>query len=192
MKDIDDSRVLELINKLIEERNDLLKIANFDYLTNLNNRRVLEDIECCSAVVMCDIDNFKQVNDSYGHIVGDEVICTVAQIIKSCVRETDYVCRYGGDEFLLAFVNCPIEVVKLRLEKIRNLVNEHTISDRDDNITMSFGFVFPKKTETFDDLKKKADIALYEAKRRGKNQITSYDEVKKSSYIKKKIKSIRI
>lgn len=97
-----------------------------------------------------------------------------------------------GDEFLLAFVNCPVEVVKHRLEKIRSLVNKHTISDKYDNITMSFGFVFPSNYESFDDLKQKADIALYESKRRGKNQITSYEEVKKSTYMKKKIKRRRV
>ena len=192
IKNIDDLRTLELINKLIKERNHLIKVANHDHLTDLNNRRILENIDCCSAVVMCDIDDLKQVNDSYGHLVGDKVIRNVAQIIKSCVRDTDYVCRYGGDEFLLAFVNCPAEIVKLRLEEIRCLINEHTISDKYDNITMSFGFVFPNNSESFDDLKQMADVALYESKRRGKNQITSYDEIKKSSYTKKKINPKRI
>ena len=186
IKYIDDSRTLELIKRLIEERNCLAKIANFDSLTELNNRRVLGNIHACSALAMCDIDDFKEINDFYGHNIGDEVIRNVAQIIKSCVRDTDYVCRYGGDEFLLAFINCPSNVVSDRLEQIRKLVSQYLpIDDSNINITMSFGFIVSDSYEKLDDLVKKADKALYESKKRGKNQITSYSEINSFQNIKK-------
>lgn len=172
---IEDKRTLELIKRLLLERNYLAEVANIDHLTGLNNRRILGRIRECSAVVMCDIDDFKTVNDSYGHSIGDHVIQVVARIIKSDVRETDYVCRFGGDEFFIAFVNCPEEVVLRRLEEIREAANNSQIlPDNEKNVTMSFGFSFCDELTDLDDLIEQADLALYESKSNGKNQITQY------------------
>lgn len=176
---IDDSRTLELIKRLIQERNYLAEVANIDHLTGLNNRRILGRIRDCSAVVMCDIDDFKEVNDSYGHTTGDHVIQEVARIIREDVRETDYVCRFGGDEFFIGFVNCAEDVVFRRLEEIREAANNRSmLPDEEKSVTMSFGYSCTDDITDIDDLIIQADKALYESKSNGKNQITKYDTEK--------------
>ena len=79
---------------------------------------ILSEIKKVTGVLMIDIDNFKSINDTYGHDAGDYAIKEVAQVIKNTTRSSDYVCRYGGDEFMIAFVDCPAQVVKERAEKI--------------------------------------------------------------------------
>ena len=103
LKDINDPELVDLINRLINERTYLAETINIDPLTGLYNRRVLQNVRDIGAVIMCDIDYFKTVNDSFGHDTGDVVIKKVAQIIMNNVRIGDVVCRYGGDEYLIIF-----------------------------------------------------------------------------------------
>ena len=181
---LNDKRALELLKQLIEERNELMKQANVDTLTGLNNRRILTAITYCNAAAICDIDNFKLVNDVYGHQTGDDVIRGVASVIKSCVRSSDYVCRYGGDEFVLSFPSCPEHIVPLRLENIRRNVKELIVlPDGKKNITMSFGYAYSSEPTEFGTLISKADMALYESKRNGKNRVTSFDDVESSPLV---------
>ncbi len=174
MNDIKDSELLSLIKRLIDERNLLSEMANIDTLTGLNNRRGLSDIKSVTGLLMIDIDNFKQINDNYGHAMGDYAIKSVAQAIKSNTRSTDYVCRYGGDEFVVAFVDCPELVVKARAEKIcENVKNNIRIKDRE--ITISVGMVINNGSSgRLDELIKKADYALYQSKKNGKAQVSEF------------------
>ncbi|MBR4619174.1 MAG: GGDEF domain-containing protein [Bacilli bacterium] len=188
LENIDDKELVLLIKKLIEERNYLSEIANIDTLTGLNNRRILKRIRECSAVVMCDIDDFKQVNDNYGHDTGDMVIKAVTQVIKKNTRAKDYVCRFGGDEFFIAFVSCPESVICNRIETIRQQLCEmKLLPDNGYNVTISVGFVINSNFENIDELIKKADKALYESKKNGRNMVTKYTNKNKVLRLKNKI-----
>lgn len=183
LEKVEDKELVLLVKKLIDERNYLSEIANIDTLTGLNNRRILERIRECSGVVMCDIDDFKKVNDTYGHDIGDTVIKRVTEIIKENTRSKDYVCRFGGDEFFIGFVECPENIIDERIEKIRREVsNDRLLTKLKDKVTISFGFVINYNLEDLDSLIKKADKALYESKKNGRNKITKYEQIK----IKKK------
>lgn len=186
LEKINDPELTIMVKKLIEERNSLSTIANIDALTGLNNRRILEKIRECSGVVMCDIDNFKKVNDTYGHDIGDIVIKRITEIIKENTRNKDYVCRFGGDEFFIGFVECPEQIIDQRIEKIREEVShDEVLTHFKDKITISFGFAINYNLEDLDSLIKKADEALYESKKNGRNRVTKYKPRKKVK-IKKK------
>ena len=150
-------------------------------LTGIYNRQIEEHIRDCSVYVIFDIDHFKTVNDTYGHAKGDEILKSVAQIVKKHVRINDYLYRYGGDEFCIAFTIVGKDIVKKRLntiqEEIRNTVK---LPNPNHTITLSIGMIENTNNEKAEELRKKADEALYESKRNGRDQITEYSE-----YIKK-------
>lgn len=110
-----------------------LQLLYIDSLTNVYNRRYYDehfhgsdDIE---AMVVIDVDNFKHINDNYGHDVGDIVLQRIAQTVLSCVRKTDVVIRYGGDEFVIIFFNISADIFEKKLESIRYSVNSLVIED---------------------------------------------------------------
>ena len=163
-----------LVHKLIEERNNLVNIANIDALSGLNNRRGLNQIGNVSGLLLIDIDNFKNINDNFGHTVGDEVIKEVANSIKSNIRTTDFACRWGGDEFLVTFNNCPKEIIVERAKKISNDFAQNS-SYSFTGATISVGVVINKENDKLNDMIDKADKALYESKRNGKGQVIEFD-----------------
>ena len=175
---VNDYELLYFVKKLIRERNYLNELVNKDTLTGLNNRRVLGDIKDCSAVVMCDIDDYKQVNDLYGHSIGDSVIKSIGNILKLNVRESDCVCRYGGDEFLIVFIDCPEHIIYKRIETIRKIAESSLMLSNGEKITMSFGIAI-NNDDNLEDLINKADIALYESKENGKNRVKKYESYDK-------------
>ena len=179
VKKTNDYELIYLMKKLIRERDYLNELVNKDSLTGLNNRRVLKNIKEYTAVVMCDIDDYKKVNDIYGHSIGDTVIKSVGNILKLSVRDEDFVCRYGGDEFIIVFVNCREDIVYDRVENIRKNVESRLILSNGERITMSFGIAINDKDD-LEELIKKADIALYSSKNNGKNQIKKYEITKKN------------
>lgn len=171
---INDKELTGLVQRLITERSNLLKIAHIDILTGVNNRRVLSKIQNNTGILMIDIDNFKEINDTFGHDIGDYVIKAIADIIKNNTRNSDYICRYGGDEFLVAFVDCPENVIMERAKKICDCV-ANNIQVQDKKITVSIGVAFNDKANSqIDETIKKADIALYQSKKNGKSQISNY------------------
>lgn len=157
-----------------------------DALTNIYNRKYLDYLittplkEPLSAViVMIDIDFFKNYNDFYGHLKGDEVIKNVADILKKSIRKNDALIRYGGEEFLIILKNANIDVFKEVYNRIsknlydKNITHEKsTVSDR---ITLSVGVTFEyfEKSLNLKNGIKKADDALYISKRNGRNRFTS-------------------
>ena len=182
----EDEELLYLIKKLIKERDYLNNLVNKDALTGLNNRRVLKNIKNFSAAVMCDIDNYKHVNDSFGHTTGDSIIKILSSIIKRNIREKDYVCRYGGDEFLIVFIDCPEDIVHKRIEVIRQIAESSIQLPNNEKITMSFGIAFNEDSKNLAELINKADVALYQSKENGKNKITDFagnvDKIKKYKF----------
>lgn len=168
---------------------NLHEMATKDALTGLANRRYLETNinpmlagikrrSSSMAVLMCDMDFFKQVNDEYGHDVGDEVLKTLATILQEGVRASDVVIRYGGEEFLLLLTDCEIEKATAVAEKIREAVEEQLFRVEDITIrkTLSIGVsIYPVDGDGFWQCIKHADIALYQAKDTGRNKVVRFD-----------------
>ncbi|MDR9753860.1 GGDEF domain-containing protein [Pseudomonas sp. SZMC_28357] len=125
------------------------------------------------SVLMLDIDHFKQVNDSYGHSVGDKVLKTVAASIKSQLRNVDMVFRYGGEEFLILLSNTPKEAAAMVGERLRfaTQAEDYSVNGTDIDLTVSLGCSTLLPGETAEALVRRADSALYVAKREGRNRL---------------------
>ncbi len=175
---INDNNLKIQILKLINERNQLLSIVKKDSLTGAYNRRILENINDFSVVALCDIDDFKTINDTYGHDIGDRVLKTVTKTLIDNTRGYDVVCRYGGDEFLIVFKNCSLEIVKRRMEIVSKIIT-NSFKNSNINVSFSVGISCFKEGMTLDDIIKEADIALYETKENGKSGISVYKKMYK-------------
>lgn len=162
-----------LISRLIEERLYLSEKIKIDPLTGLYNRRILSKIRDIGTVIICDVDYFKTINDTYGHSVGDKVIKTVGETILDNIRVGDVGCRYGGDEFLIVFTTDRQDVIDNRMKKIVEEINKK-VDIPDFDITLSVGIAFNDNNEKIDSLINKADDALYKSKENGRNQVTYY------------------
>lgn len=149
------------------------KLLYTDSLTGAYNRRYYDDYiqnaEDIQAAVMIDVDNFKQINDNYGHDVGDIVLHSIAQTILSCIRKTDAVIRYGGDEFAVIFYQIPAEVFETKLEKMRYLVEALSVNEYPE-IHMSISVGGAYGTKRAKELFKIADRMMYQSKLT-KNQV---------------------
>ncbi len=161
-------------------------MANHDALTGLPNRALLNDrlSQAVSmarrhdgwvAVAFLDLDNFKTINDSLGHNAGDELLKTVAQRMKTCVRSTDTVVRLGGDEFVIVLVDLPKnpDVISEKLQKIRTAISETiTLEGHDIRVASSMGVaVYPNDGTDVDMLLANADAAMYRVKEQGRDSI---------------------
>ncbi|MFJ7735727.1 diguanylate cyclase [Lysinibacillus sp. NPDC097287] len=164
-------------------------------LTKLYNRRYLIEHgelvfdEClknedyCSCIAL-DIDFFKKVNDTYGHLIGDEVLKHVAKIMMDSVRDTDIVTRYGGEEFVILAPSTSLDSAMRIAERIRRAIetNPYELADKFIHVTVSIGIA---ESITYDNISKieslidKADQALYVAKESGRNQLKTYEDAKK-------------
>ena len=138
-----------------------------DALTGAYNRQYydeqLSSLPGEYAVAYMDLDRFKDINDTWGHHAGDEALKAVVRAMQSCVRETDSVVRFGGDEFILVFRNIPRDIFAMRLEKIRKAVSEIALAEFPDmRLSISIGGYFG--SGTMDELVQKADALLYDAK----------------------------
>ena len=175
LKSVEDKELLVLVKKLIDERNYLTEIANIDALTGLNNRRALKRVREFSGVLMMDVDNFKTINDTFGHDVGDRVLKSVGSILKTHTRAKDYTCRFGGDEFCIVFVDCNEDIIKNRAEAIRKtILTSIRVPNLDHEITVSIGYSYKPVECSLEEAMKEADVALYKSKEAGKNRITAY------------------
>ena len=172
--------LLDTQKELLEDNTELTRMALTDSLTGLSNRthmnRILrqeysrfERHHQCFGIIMLDIDHFKNVNDKLGHDTGDKVLKKLAAIIASAIRTSDYVARWGGEEFLICCTT--IEEVDLLpiAETIRQLVANSDFESAG-QITASLGCAAILKGESIKELIKRADVALYEAKNNGRNQ----------------------
>ena len=184
LENVDDEFLKSLVYKLIEERNNLNDKTKIDPLTGIYNRRIIENIKNFSVIVMCDIDNFKDINDRFGHNVGDEIIKGVASILKNSIRDSDYVCRFGGDEFFISFYGCDLETVKKRMNYILYDIS-NTLIIPNKIVTISAGLSVKEDGQNIEDIIKEADDALYESKRNGKNFVSIFDKNRKEEKIYK-------
>ena len=156
--------------------------ALIDPMTNVFNRRGLFDHNFfsagkCLSVIMIDIDHFKQINDTYGHIVGDMFIKDAAQIFQSVLRPLDKIGRYGGDEFVILLENTDLSQSVQIAERIRERVCKHKnyLEGKQISITVSLGVVTAEPYETMDAVLARADQQLYTAKMMGRNRVCFQD-----------------
>lgn len=124
-------------------------------------------------MIMYDIDKFKQINDTYGHNVGDDVLVEISQLIKSLLRESDYIFKIGGEEFIVLLPQTQIDKANLVSEKIRNSVENNLNTIENKKITISIGVTQVKEDDTEDLIFKRVDEALYQSKNNGKNRVKS-------------------
>lgn len=175
---------LELHNKILAEKNmiELMEKSQLDGLTGLYNRCAFDQMyrkiyqeskegNRDFSVLMVDLDNFKKVNDSYGHQMGDKILKQVAHRIKSNVRKDDIVARYGGEEIIIILVDIDEGEAIIIAERIRDSIA--TLKTEGVQVTISIGISNLKKDETKDSdmLIYIADQRLYEAKEQGKNKV---------------------
>jgi len=160
------------------EINDILKIG--EKSSRLENEYRKNRIEMPTiALVVFDVDYFKQINDTYGHDVGDEVLKKIAEIIQENTREIDISSRWGGEEIILAMIGANEEEAKKRADLIREKIKEARFPSFPDlNVTISAGIASSDKFSKFPGLFEAADKALYESKNNGRNQVTIYSDSK--------------
>lgn len=165
----------------------LSRLARKDELTGLYNRRELEERLANElqrsqrskrgfAVAIADLDDFKKVNDTYGHDAGDEVLKALAEVLIGGIRVTDTVGRWGGEEFLFVLPETSQEGARVVLDRIRKRVSTINLRYRDVviPITISIGMSYCERKCERDSILKEADLALYEAKHAGKNRVLCY------------------
>jgi len=176
-----------LQKQLIDAREHMRYQATFDKLTGIFNRAAIFEFlskevsrakraKTSLGIILLDLDHFKKINDTYGHLAGDEVLKNASQLIQSAIRPYDRVGRYGGEEFIIILPDADIEESTIVAERIRKSINNATIttSEGDLNVTVSLGVTAINKDYDKDNLDciiKTADTALYTAKNSGRNRV---------------------
>lgn len=182
--------LIEQVNTSVSNirlRESLTRQALRDPLTALYNRRYMEDClnrelgranreKSSVAVIMFDLDHFKNLNDTYGHAIGDLVLKEVAAVTRKNIREHDIACRYGGEEFIVILPGAPAVVAMQRAEQIRWAIRELKFDIKGKErlrVTASFGVAaFPKNASNVKVLIGASDAALYQSKSAGRNRVT--------------------
>ena len=174
----------QIISELLEIKQQLEVSSRTDPLTDLLNRRGMEEKLTSEkdrmersgrpfSLILCDIDYFKKVNDTYGHDAGDYILTQVAKNIEKSSRKQDVICRWGGEEFLLLLPETEIKGAKALAEKLRKRLEKHvTVFEKQEiPVTLSLGVACIAKDQTVDACIKNADLKLYAAKEGGRNRV---------------------
>lgn len=172
-----------IISKLTAQVDALEKDSNLDSLTKVFNRRALttylnnvcakKEIQYELHLIMLDIDDFKVINDTYGHIAGDKILIFIANILKKTLRDGDKIFRFGGEEFVLILNRIDSEHCLKIAKRLLDLINKNKLLYKGEsiNVTISMGSTIFVQHDTSDSLLSRADKALYSAKQAGKNTI---------------------
>lgn len=181
---------IEDISDRVETQAQMEKLAFYDPLTGLENRRLFRDrleqglkhlrrSKKPMALLFLDLDQFKRINDTLGHDAGDELLCTVAQRLRDCVREEDIVARLGGDEFtiLLANISSADDAGLVARKILRALLEPVTLSTQEVTVSCSIGItVAPEDSMNASVLMRNADLAMYRAKDQGRNNFQYFTD----------------
>lgn len=170
------------ITELKEKSNLLEYQASHDSLTGLNNRNKFKEIygkeirrgfryKNDLSLIIFDLDFFKNINDTYGHQIGDEVLKDISQVVLGNVREHDIVVRWGGEEFLILLPETSLEGSLNVAQKIRMEIEDKEFSSKNLKLTASFGIASLKDGDDESTLLERTDEALYEAKKSGRNKV---------------------
>ncbi|WP_304546436.1 sensor domain-containing diguanylate cyclase [Sulfurimonas microaerophilic] len=168
-------------NKAIKEKEKFYNIATHDYLTKIYNRQMFDDLykrefnsyrryKTPMSLILFDIDNFKKINDTFGHDVGDTVLKKLVKLVEKNVRESDIFARWGGEEFVILMRRTTLDVAYEKAEHICKTIAEHKIEGVG-QVTCSFGVAAPSDEKHPMSIFKDADLALYKAKENGKNRV---------------------
>jgi diguanylate cyclase (GGDEF)-like protein len=162
------------------QRDQLLQLARKDPLTGAGNRRALDEklLEVCAAqarsntpssILLIDIDNFKEINDEFGHAIGDQILVRLTEIIELRIRVTDSLYRIGGEEFVVVIEGQAKDKARRMAEQLRTLVEANELAP-EGSVTISLGVAQLALGESPGEWMRRADLALYESKRSGRNQ----------------------
>jgi len=185
-----ESKVHTRTAELQEKNRQLKKLAHIDPLTNIGNRRILEEAAQrelnrldrsgnCLVIALLDLDHFKKINDSYGHSIGDEVLRELAALLSSNLRNVDVISRWGGEEFCILFPDTDqitSDQVAVRLCELVNKKEFHA-DERSFFTSASFGLACTYHKRPLEELINEADQALYRAKKNGRNRVVCYWEM---------------
>ena len=156
---------------------ELSKGLQLDPLTGIYKKEYLDEIlkkflrnKQSFPLAILDLDDFKRVNDTYGHLIGDQVLKEFVQLVKQHICKNDFFARWGGEEFMLLLEDNTIEESKEKIEKLRETIDKHPF-ETIGHLTSSFGLAYTTNCDDIDSIIRRADKALYEAKANGKNQI---------------------
>jgi len=176
------SKIKILTERLMEANKQLQYTATHDELTKVFNRNTIFDFleneivrlkrrESNLSLLMFDIDHFKKANDTYGHLVGDQILYKIIRIIRKIVRESDLIGRFGGDEFIIILPDTDIEEAKEITERLLSKIRKEKFKFKDKSITITISMGVTKyiKNETITKLTERVDEALYEAKNNGRD-----------------------
>ncbi|MBF0609301.1 MAG: diguanylate cyclase [Candidatus Magnetobacterium sp. LHC-1] len=181
----------KMIDEVLDANKMLQQLSYYDGLTNIYNRMYLEKLlerefenaktgGAPFSVVMFDLDHFKRVNDTYGHLAGDDVLKTVAKTVASHLRQADILGRYGGEEFLIIVPDISDAELMLLCRRIRTSIEETVVQHDgiDIRVTLSIGIATYRESMTdYLQIVHEADIALYQSKKLGRNRVTSYAQI---------------
>jgi len=169
------------VTQLQKEKDFFVHLASTDTLTSLHNRAKLNEMldfmvkkstrynNIPFCVIMYDVDFFKNINDTYGHLVGDLILKELSQLVSTNIRSSDFIARYGGEEFMILLSNTQLEYAIEVTEKIRTLIENTLFHDL--KITCSFGIYQFKEGDDISSIIDKVDQFLYKAKQNGRNRI---------------------
>lgn len=186
--ELDKELFKELIDKYVrvtfelkETLIEITKLSNTDTLTGLNNRQYFNKIltyefdrvkryENKMSLIIFDIDHFKNVNDNFGHDIGDIVLKEVSGLVSFSIRKTDTLARWGGEEFVILLPSTPLDMAMEVAEKLRETIETYSFT-KVKHMTCSFGVCEYKGEDDEKSFIKKADLALYRAKKNGRNKV---------------------
>ncbi|MGN0483620.1 MAG: GGDEF domain-containing protein [Lachnospiraceae bacterium] len=180
-------QILSLQEKLMSQNSTLEILSMTDALTGLSNRRIITEFEqdaiangTLYCVILADIDDFKKINDTYGHNFGDCVLVTASNLFRQEIRKNDIVCRWGGEEFLIILPFCDLENAERVATKIREKICSTVVDFESTHVhfRMTFGISESTEGQTIEDTIQIADHYLYYGKRHGKNQVVSCRSLK--------------
>lgn len=187
-------RFLETLSEsvaVIFDNIELMQIATTDNLTKLYSRRHFMNIlskevekagryDFTTSMIMLDIDHFKEVNDKYGHLSGDSILRTLGELLKKTVRSSDYVGRFGGEEFVILLTGTDLEGAYQTAEKIRKACESQSVSGISFTVSLGVASFHEDRVKSEKDFIEKCDMALYRAKNIGRNKSVKYCDLLRS------------